>query len=105
MCVGMPMQIETIESGFAQVFGRGERRRVDLALVGPCQPGDWLLVFVDSARERIDAARAAEIASALDMLEAAFAGDDERAQAAAPFVLPSSMSAADLAAFTHGRRS
>ena len=56
MWLGLPMQVETLEPGFAWVCGRGERRRVDVALVGNCQPGDWLLVFLDSARELLDAA-------------------------------------------------
>lgn len=105
MCLGLPMQVESVEAGFAQVSGRGERRRIDLALVGECEIGDWLLVFMDSARERIDATRAAEIDSALDLLQAAFIGDEASAQAEASFVLPSSMSAEQLAALTNGKSS
>nr|AAA16466.1 hoxL [Cupriavidus necator H16] len=71
MCIGIPMQVMAIEPGYAVCAGRGERRRVSSALVGDCQQGDWLLVFLDSARERIDALRAHEIDATLDMLQAA----------------------------------
>jgi hydrogenase expression/formation protein HypC len=104
MCVGVPMQVEAVEPGFAWATGRGERRRVALALVGECQPGDWLLVFLEQARERIDAHRAAEIGSALDLLEAALAGKVESAQAAAQFALPSQQTAAALAVLTNARK-
>jgi hydrogenase expression/formation protein HypC len=105
MCMGIPMQVQEVEPGHVWAFGRGERRRVDIALVGECQPGEWLLVFMDSARERIAAERAAEISSALDLLEAALAGDPARAQAAVSFSLPSHMDAAELARLVeHGVR-
>jgi hydrogenase expression/formation protein HypC len=78
--------------------GRGRAERVDTRLVGPCAAGDWLLVFQGAARERLDAQRAAEIDAALDLLEAAMAGDLDRAGADPGFVLPSSMSAATVAA-------
>ena len=104
MCVGLPMQIQSIDAGFAWATGRGEQRRVGLALVGECQPGDWLLVFLDQARERIDAARAAEVDRALDLLAAALAGDHAGAQAGASFVLPSQQTTAALAALTNARK-
>lgn len=73
MCLGLPMQVRHVEAGRAWVEGRGERRRVDLALVGEVAPGDWLLVHLNDARERIDARRAAEVDAALDLVEAAMA--------------------------------
>ncbi|MFZ5464423.1 MAG: HypC/HybG/HupF family hydrogenase formation chaperone, partial [Pseudomonadota bacterium] len=74
MCIGIPMQVESVEPGHAWVVGRGERRRVETALVAPVFAGDWLLVFLDGARERIDAQRAAEIGAALDLLADALGG-------------------------------
>jgi hydrogenase expression/formation protein HypC len=95
MCIGIPMQVEAVEPGHAWVVGRGERRRIDTALVAPVQVGDWLLVFLDGARERIDAQRADEIGATLDLLADALGG-------AAPsdpgFDLPSAMSAAEIGA-------
>lgn len=52
----------------------GEERSVDLALVGPQPAGAWLLVFLNSAREVIDAARAQEIHDALSAVAAVMAG-------------------------------
>lgn len=93
------MQVETAEPGFAQCRGRGESRRVSTLLVGDCAPGDWLLVFLDDARERIDAQRAAEIDSMLDLLQQALGGFG--ADGLADFALPSAMSAAEVAALAH----
>jgi hydrogenase expression/formation protein HypC len=49
---------------------------VTTALVGPLEPGDWLLVFLGDARERIDATRAAEVNSALNLVLGAMQGLD-----------------------------
>ncbi|MBX3603978.1 MAG: HypC/HybG/HupF family hydrogenase formation chaperone [Piscinibacter sp.] len=99
MCIALPMQVFASEPGHAWVAGRGERRRVSTALVGDCAVGDWLLVFLDSARERIDAARAAEVDALLDLVSDALAG---RPPAAVPrdpgFELPSRLDPAALAA-------
>ena len=124
MCLGLPMQVRSIEAGRVWVEGRGERRRVDLALIGEVAPGDWLLVHLNDARERIDARRAAEVDAALDLVEAAMApcaadeaGDETGCgtgcgrcgttppawndPAADPgFALPSAMDAATLARLT-----
>lgn len=93
MCIGIPMQVECIEPGHAWVVGRSERRRVDTALVAPVRAGDWLLVFLDGARERIDAQRAGEIDATLDLLANALGG---AAPGEPAFELPSAMSAAEI---------
>lgn len=100
MCLGVPMQVLTVTPGRAIVAGRGRTQPVETALVGEVAPGDWLLVFLDSARERIDAARAAEVDATLDLLEQALGGG--HADADAGFVLPSAMDASQLAALTGG---
>jgi hydrogenase expression/formation protein HypC len=102
MCIGIPMQVQALEPGHAVCVGRGERRRVRTALVGEPQPGDWLLVFLDSAQERISAARAAEVDATLDLLAAVQAGLGGQGGAAqeAGFALPSLLSANDLRALT-----
>lgn len=74
MCVGIPMQVRRLEPGFAWCEGRGERRRVRTLLVEPVRVDDWLLVFLDDARERIDAERAEQIDQALDLVDQALAG-------------------------------
>ena len=99
MCIGLPMQVIEAELGFARCRDRnGEERRIDLSLVGPCAVGDWLLIFLDAARERLDAQRAAEIDSTLRLLEEALFGTAPQPDRAPGFSLPSAMSAGQLAA-------
>ena len=94
MCIGMPMQVTATEPGHAWCEGRGERRRVSTALVGPVVPGDWLLVFLADAREHIDVDRAAEVNAALDLVLGAMQGLG--ADGEAGFTLPSQMTAEQL---------
>lgn len=100
MCLGIPMQALEAGEGWVECAGRGERRRVRTALVGALAAGDWVLVHLDSAIERIDAARAAEVDDALDLLAAALGGEAGLAGRDAGFALPSAMSAEQLAALT-----
>lgn len=103
MCIGLPMRVEATAGLRARATGRGRTEWVDLQLVGPCVPGERLLVFQGAARERLDAQRAAEIDAALDLLEAALAGRPGAGAGAEPgFALPSAMSAAELAALAGG---
>lgn len=92
MCIGIPMQVLSATPGFADVTGRSETRRVGTRLVGDVAPGQWLLVFLDDARELISPERAAEVNTTLDLLALAIG------QGASPtfpddpgFVLPSAM--------------
>lgn len=99
MCIGLPMRVLRIDAHQGLVQGRGRRDTVDLRLVGPCEVGDWVLVFQSAAREKLDPQRAAEIDAALDLLEQGLSGAHD-ASADPGFALPSAMSAADLAALT-----
>lgn len=85
------MQVTRLEPGHAWCEGRGERRRVNTALVGEVAPGDWLLVFLGDAREALDAQRAAEVNAALDLVLGALHAIP--ADADAGFLLPSRLSA------------
>lgn|SRR5487761_2059605 len=76
MCIGIPMQVVTVEDMFAQCDGRNGPKRINTMLIDAVQPGDWLLTFLDSAREAIDAERATMINSALDALERVAAGEN-----------------------------
>lgn len=98
MCIGIPMQVIESDGRFALCEGRGERRRINTALVGEVVPGDWLLVFLDDAREPIDAARAAEVNAALDLVLGAMQGADLAVDI--DFALPSQMNADQLRALT-----
>jgi hydrogenase expression/formation protein HypC len=68
MCLGIPMQVVEIEGVFAICDSRNGRSRINTMLVGDVQPGQWLLTFLDAAREIIDAERAALVNAALDAL-------------------------------------
>lgn len=104
MCIGLPMQVLSTSPGHALVAGRGEQRTVNTALVEALHPGDWVLIFMDAARERISAERAAEVNATLDLVAEVMAGAGADAgQNAAAFALPSAMSAEQLAALTAGR--
>ena len=93
MCIGLPMQVLAAGDGRARVAGRGEERDIETLLVGAVEPGDWLLVFIASARERISAERAAEVDATLDLLADALGGSS---LGEIGFTLPSAMSAAQL---------
>jgi hydrogenase expression/formation protein HypC len=97
MCIGIPMQVVRASERRALVEGRGEYREVDTALVGEVAAGDWLLIFLDAARERIDAQRASEVNAALDLLAGALGGDFAFGDDPG-FALPSALSADEVAA-------
>jgi hydrogenase expression/formation protein HypC len=99
MCIAIPLRVVAVAPGRAVCEGRGEVREVETALVGDCAVGDWLLVFIDSARERISAARAHEVNAALDLLQAALRGE-AAAAGEFDFALPSALSAGQLAALS-----
>jgi hydrogenase expression/formation protein HypC len=100
MCIGIPLQVTALEPGHAVCDDHGTPRRVRTALVGDgLQPGDWLLVFIDSAVELLAPERAAEINHTLALLGEALA-DHRAADADAGFDLPSRWSAAELQALT-----
>jgi hydrogenase expression/formation protein HypC len=82
MCIGIPMQV--VESGAHHAWCRGPEGQalIDLALVGPQEPGTWLLTFLGAAREVLDPAAAAGITAALTGLAAALAGDQAGVDAA-----------------------
>jgi hydrogenase expression/formation protein HypC len=92
MCIGIPMQVMSVEPGFANVAGRGETRRVGTRLIDKVEPGQWLLVFLDDAREMITPERAAEVNATLDLLAAAIGQSASPSFLAEPgFALPSGM--------------
>ncbi|CAG0906858.1 unnamed protein product, partial [Darwinula stevensoni] len=62
----------------AKVVGRGEHKRINTALVGHVNIGDWLLIFMNDAREILSPQRAQEIDATLNMVEAAMQGQVEQ---------------------------
>ena len=92
MCMGIPMRVMSVGPGVANVTGRSETRRVGTRLIGDFQVGDWLLVFLDDARELITAERAAEVNATLDLLATAIGAGTSPAFPDEPgFALPSGM--------------
>ncbi|QFY44823.1 HypC/HybG/HupF family hydrogenase formation chaperone [Candidatus Methylospira mobilis] len=65
MCIGLAMQV--IEAGEFQALcqGLGEARMIDTRLVGRQTAGNWLLVFLDAAREELEPERALQIQAAV----------------------------------------
>ncbi len=107
MCIGLPLQVLATRPGYATVAGHGPRavpREVGTLLIDPPQPGDWLLVFLDQARETISAERAAEVGAVLDQLEAVMQGlqgpHDGCASGLDAFSLPSAIDPRALAELT-----
>ena len=77
MCLGIPMQVRTVEGDAAWCEGRGERQLVDTRLVDGIEVGSWVLVFHAVAREVLTEERARQVTDALQALEAALAGDTD----------------------------
>ncbi|MCU7893149.1 MAG: HypC/HybG/HupF family hydrogenase formation chaperone [Candidatus Thiodiazotropha sp. (ex Ustalcina ferruginea)] len=75
MCIGVPMRVISTMPGFAVCTGLGGQRRVDTLLVGDQPVGNWLLVFLDAAREVLTEEQASRIRQALDALGLAFRGE------------------------------
>lgn len=75
MCLGIPMQVVAADGFLAICEGRGERRRVNMMLVGEQPEGTWVLVHLDSAREVLDETSAAQITEGLEALERVLRGE------------------------------
>lgn len=62
MCMGIPMQITAINGMVARCEAKGAERDATLLLLGPDEVavGDYVVVHLGHAIERIDAERAAE---------------------------------------------
>lgn len=76
MCVGVPMQITTID-GIAATTTNGQHVEViDLSLTPDAQVGDWLLTFLGAAREVITEDEAHKISAALNGLKSLMQGGD-----------------------------
>lgn len=76
MCVGVPMQILSVDGIAAEAVGDEGRALIDLSLVGEVPVGAWVLTHLGCAREVISADEAAKIAAALQGLRSVMAGGD-----------------------------
>ncbi|WP_353049444.1 HypC/HybG/HupF family hydrogenase formation chaperone, partial [Turicimonas muris] len=44
MCIGIPMIVKELpDEGVAICEGRGLREKIDIMMVGPLEPGTWIL--------------------------------------------------------------
>ena len=88
MCLGIPAQIVEIvdsEGGLAKAEISGVRRAVSIALCPEAGVGDWVLVHVGFALERIDEQQARETIELLEQMGEAYEQEvrEIRASAAA----------------------
>lgn len=75
MCLGIPMEIVSVEGLAARCRQGDEFHLVDLSLLPEARPGDHVLTFLGSGRRLLDAEEARLIAQALDAVAAAMSGD------------------------------
>lgn len=76
MCLGIPGQVVEVLAEYDGQLGlvdvQGAQRRINLALMDPDQeavnPGDWVLIHMGFAMERIDEAAAREALAGLEMM-------------------------------------
>ena len=76
MCVGIPLQIVSVEGTSAVASNGARTETLDLSLTGPVAPGTWVLSFLGAAREVITKDEAEKITDALAGLERVMAGKD-----------------------------
>lgn len=77
MCIGLPMRVVEPRDRRALCEDAGERREIDMALVGDQPAGTWVLVFLGAAREVISAEQAGLIGDALKAVGLAMRGDGD----------------------------
>lgn len=74
MCLGLPLQVVSVEDGGAFALCRSRdgshQETLDLRLVGGAEPGDWVLGFLGAARSRLTPEDAARTADALEAITA-----------------------------------
>ncbi|HBR98805.1 MAG TPA: HypC/HybG/HupF family hydrogenase formation chaperone [Gammaproteobacteria bacterium] len=75
MCLGIPMEVVTSEGLLAQCRNGDQAEQVDISLIGEVSSGDWLLVHLGAARQRLDADDAHAIRDALNAVSAVMQGD------------------------------
>jgi len=74
VCIGIPMQVVSVDGVIAVCEGRGQRASLDGSLVGALATGDWVLSFRGAAMRTMTADEAVQTNGALDALEAVLAG-------------------------------
>lgn len=75
MCIGIPMQVCTVDGLVATCAGRDGEHAIDISLTSEVRPGDWVMVFLGASREVINPQTASATLDALRALELALAGE------------------------------
>ena len=75
MCLGIPAQVLSVDGHAARCRGRNGTETIDVALIAPVVPGEWLLTWLGAARARLAPDEAARIDRALDALAAIERGE------------------------------
>ncbi len=78
MCIALPgkvLEVSGVEGHLGRVDVLGTPRMVDLSLLGKVAPGDWVLVHLGFAMEKLSEAEAAETARLLEELGLALERD------------------------------
>jgi len=75
MCLGIPVRVVSVSGTVARCDGPDGALDVDVSLVTPVVPGEWLLNFLGAARSRLDEEEAARITRALGALDAIERGE------------------------------
>lgn len=74
MCLAIPARVVEVQGRTAVVDVAGNRRPVDISLVEPVRPGQYLLIHVGMALQVLDEQEALET---LQLIQEVF-GDDDR---------------------------
>ena len=77
MCIGVPIQVIEAGSGTALCRARDGDHHVDTRLLGEVEAGEWLMVFLGAARERMSEEAARQSADALEALDKAMRGETD----------------------------
>jgi hydrogenase expression/formation protein HypC len=76
MCIGIPVQVIEVKGLSALARDGEETVGIDLALVGPVEPGTWVLNFLGAAREVLDPDEALKIRAAVGAVLSVMNGGD-----------------------------
>jgi hydrogenase assembly chaperone HypC/HupF len=74
MCLGIPGQVVELVEGYdgqlAVVDVQGARRRINIGLLEdePPAPGDWILIHMGFAMERVDETQARDALAGLELM-------------------------------------
>lgn len=76
MCMGIPMQVVSMQGTFALCEANGQTETVDMLLVGDQPKGTWILNFLGAAREVLAPEVALQMQDALQALNLTMLGAD-----------------------------